>query len=523
MDPFPAAEPRAVSPAPPAARAPSLLHNVLANYAGNLVTAVLAIALVPVYVRILGIESYGLVGVYATLQSMLALLDMGLSTTLNREMAWRAARGRGAELPSLLRTLEGFFWPLAILVGAAVALGAPAIAGHWLRPEQVPLATATRAVALMGGVLALEWPFAFYSGGLLGIQRQVSLNAVVLASAVARSAGTLLVLVYLSPTIQAFFLCQLAAAALQTGLAAVVLWRSVRVPGVTPRMDAGVLRGAGGFAAGMSGITLLAVALTQADKVVLSRMLPLQQFGRYALAGVVATGLYRLVLPLFSALYPRFTELVSRGDGPELARLYHRGSQWISVALLPAALVLALFARQVLWLWTGDAPLADATWRVLALLVAGTALNGLMNLPYALQLAHGWTRLTLGTNAVAVLIVVPLVIVLTRRFGPAGAAGAWALLNTGYVLVAIQLMHRRLLPGEKWRWYGVDVGLPLLAACAVALVSRMLLPEGLGRLGMLGWVAATGTLTLGAAALAAPETRRMLIRARPAAWTEGAG
>jgi hypothetical protein len=39
-----------------------LRHNILANYAGNAHCALLSIALVPLYIRFMGIEAYGLVG-----------------------------------------------------------------------------------------------------------------------------------------------------------------------------------------------------------------------------------------------------------------------------------------------------------------------------------------------------------------------------------------------------------------------------------------------------------------------------
>jgi len=38
------------------------------------------------YIKFLGIKAYGLVGFFATLQRLFIILDMGLSTTLNREL-----------------------------------------------------------------------------------------------------------------------------------------------------------------------------------------------------------------------------------------------------------------------------------------------------------------------------------------------------------------------------------------------------------------------------------------------------
>ena len=57
----------------------------------------------------------------------------------------------------------------------------------------------------------------------------------------------------------------------------------------------------------MSGIAVLSVILTQMDKVILSRMLPLETFGYYSLAGAVAMkALGYLVLPVFNSVYPMF-------------------------------------------------------------------------------------------------------------------------------------------------------------------------------------------------------------------------
>ncbi len=97
------------------------------------------------------------------------------------------------------------------------------------------------------------------------------------------------------------------------------------------------------FAAGMTGITVLVTILTQLDKVILSRMLSLEMFGYYTLASVVAMNLDRFVGPVFSATYPRLTNLVALGATEEITRLYHKSAQLVSVLVLPAALVVALF------------------------------------------------------------------------------------------------------------------------------------------------------------------------------------
>jgi O-antigen/teichoic acid export membrane protein len=262
----------------------------------------------------------------------------------------------------------------------------------------------------------------------------------------------------------------------------------------------------------MSGISILALALTQVDKVVLSKVLTLEAFGYYTVASTVASSLYRLIGPIFAAFFPRFSQLVGEGNETSLAQLYHGGCQLMAVVLLPVAFILALFAQDVLQLWTRNEVLARHTFLILALLSIGTALNGLMNLPYALQLAYGWTRLAFYTNLVAVIVLVPPLVWAASRYGGVGAAAIWVVLNLGYVLVTAQIMHRRLLRGEKWKWYAQDLALPLVAAAVVAGLGRALIPSCcVSQPVLVGGIAAVSAATLAAAVLAAPRVRRQLL------------
>ncbi len=494
---------------------PSVRLNTAANLSARVWTAGVHLAFVPLYVSYLGIEAYGLIGVFTSLLALFALLDLGLSTTLNRELARISAdAGAATKARDLLRTLEAIYWPAALLIGIGVALAAPFIAHDWVRVDKLDLATVQTAVILMGLTIALQWPASLYSGGLMGLQRQVLLGGINAGVATLRAVGAVLVLAYYDASIEAFFYWQAVASAVQTIATGAALWLTLPSSAKAPRFRRRILSEVWRLAAGMAAISALGVVLTQLDKVILVKLLPLAEFGYYSLGWTVATGLYFLVGPLFSALFPRFTQLAAQQDEPGLSRIYHEGCQWMSVILLPVAVVIALFSFELMSLWTGDALLAEHSHVLLSLLILGTALNGLMSLPMALQLAYGWTSLGIVTNLVAVTVLVPLMFVLTSRFGAAGGASAWVMLNGAYLLFLLPLMHRRILRGELWLWYGIDVGLPLIAAFGAAGCGKGLFvhfeAQGLPRLGVLAWLAAIGLFTAGAAAAAAPAVRARL-------------
>ena len=61
----------------------------------------------PLYVRYLGIEAYGVVGLLGLLQGLASVLDLGLTTTVGREVARMSVVGAEAgRIRSTVRTLE---------------------------------------------------------------------------------------------------------------------------------------------------------------------------------------------------------------------------------------------------------------------------------------------------------------------------------------------------------------------------------------------------------------------------------
>jgi len=180
----------------------------------------------------------------------------------------------------------------------------------------------------------------------------------------------------------------------------------------------------------------------------------------------------------------------------------------MSVLILPVAIVVAMFSYEIVLIWTQNQVTAEKIHLLVSILVCGTALNGLMNVPGGLQLAYGWTSLGLYTNLISVIILAPLIIFLTHYYGAIGGAISWVILNVGYIFVVIQILHRRLLPTEKWRWYSEDLGMPLIAAILVAGIGRLLVGgKSISQPMMLFFLFIISLFTLIAVAIVTPMTR----------------
>ncbi|MGB8225917.1 MAG: hypothetical protein WCE45_03475, partial [Sedimentisphaerales bacterium] len=233
-------------------------------------------------------------------------------------------------------------------------------------------------------------------------------------------------------------------------------------------------------------------------------------FGYYALAGMVATSLGCLFTPVFYSIYPRLTQLVSINDQDELKRLYHESCQFVAVLVLPVAIIIALFSYEILLLWTQNPTTAQETHLLASILICGTAINGLMHLPYALQLAFGWTSLSFFKSMIFTILLVPLIIYAAVHYGAVGAASVWVILNVGSIVFEIPIMHRRLLRKEKWRWYWQDVGLPFVVCVFIAGIGRIFIREPMPQYMMLLYLIIISALTLGITAIITPVTRAWL-------------
>jgi O-antigen/teichoic acid export membrane protein len=434
-------------------------------------------AFVPIYIKFLGIESYGLIGFFNSLMALSLAFDMGLSTTINRELARLSTTDASPKSArDLVRSLEYIYWSAGAVLGAIIAVLAPWIARWWLKPHNLSVDDTAHAIMLMGAVVFFRWPVALYSGGLMGLRRQVLANGIAIAMATLQGGGAALVLWLVSPTIQAFFFAQILAAMLQIMVLPYFLWRSVPTFAGRPQFSRASLISVWRFAAGMSGITICSVILTQSDKFLLSRFLPLESFGYYVLASSIAGVLSMASMAMFMALFPAFSALASEKTTGALIVLYHRSCQLLSVLLLPATALVAVYSTELLSYYVHDPSIVSNTHLLLSLMSIGNMLLSIMVLPLALQLAYGWTKLSLYKNVVAVVIFVPSIIAMIKAFGAVGAAVTWIALPMGYFLIEVPLMHRRLLKLEKRKWYLKDVGLPLIVSAAVFCGARFLIP-----------------------------------------------
>jgi O-antigen/teichoic acid export membrane protein len=448
--------------------------GAVAAVASSLWGTALSIFAVRIYVARLGVEAYGVIGFFLSLQVVLQVLDLGLAPSVNRELARASAVGREQYSRTLLTTLARVYWWVAVLIAVALAAAAPLLASYWLGASRMPPTVIEQSLAIMGLVIAARWPVALYQSALIGLGRLAIASGVTASVNTVAVVASIAVLTFVSPTLPAFFATQALVAIAYALIMRMMAWRALGHD-ATVRPDWKVLRHLWRFSAGMGGVALTGIALTQLDKAILSNLLPLAQFGEYMLAVTAMNGLAALVSPVFSVIFPRLSALVAARQDEAVRLFYLSGTQLFAGLYLPVAIALGLYAHDVVWIWTGNVGTADRVAPLLTLLCIGSAINGLMYFPYSLQLAHGLSRLPLLINSVLLMLLGPAVYVLANRYGAIGGAAVWPGLQIVYFVVGTIATHRRVPGGGAKIWLLRSVGIPGLISVATALAFMPLL------------------------------------------------
>lgn len=479
----------------------SLQRNTAANLAGRVWTAALGLVLIPIYIDLLGMEWYALVGFFATLQSLFLIIDFGLGAAFSREIARLSARDNSAQdQRDLLATLNVLYWLLAAAVALTVWVLAPLIATHWVQPESLSVASLVTSLRLMGVSIAFQLPMGLYQGGLLGLQRQVAFNAVSIVTATIRAAGAIGILLYISSTVEAFFAWQAVVAFLSACAFWLVLARAVPRSPKRATVRYMLLVPMFGYGAGWAANTIGIAVAQQTDKVIVSAMLPLEQFGYYTLASTVAAILWTLVTPVSAAAFPRFNRCVAAGDDAGLADEYDRANQLLAAVLMPAAMVFVFFGGDVMTIWTQKPAVATQIEGLVVCFTVGMTLVGLVNVALHLALSYGWFRLTIAFTWGTAIVSAPLFWLATREWGLMGAAVIWMLQNAAYLLL-IPILHRRYVPGGGRSWLKHTLVFPAAAASLVCSASWLVAPPAtrpmlLATLLSATWAAATFAVVL---------------------------
>lgn len=475
----------------------TLKKNIFANYINQIYVALIGIITLPLYMKNMGAEAYGLIGFFTMLQSWFALLDLGLTPTIGRETArYRAGSISSLYYRQLFRALSAIFIAIALIGGGTLFIGAGFLSSTWLTFSELSSEEVLFAVRIIAICVALRWLGGLFRGVIVGAERLVWLSFFNSFIATQRFIFVFISMWIYGFTPKVFFLHQLGVALCE--VLGLYFMGNKLLPTPDGRIGFSVssvkkpLR----FSLSLAFTSAVWVLVTQSDKMILSGLLSLSDYGSFSLAVLVASSILVLNGPISSAIMPRMASLYAKDEMDNMIKLYRNTTKFVATITGPVSLTLASCAEPLLGIWTGDRQLAQNASYILSLYALGNGLLVMAAFPYYLQYARGNMRYHVIGNAITVVLLVPSLIFAAKYFGGVGAGYAWLIINALFAIFWVTYVHSRLAPGLQWRWLVKDwLSIYVPVAITAILTSSIMTFKGSSSL-ILFQIAVVGMATL---------------------------
>jgi O-antigen/teichoic acid export membrane protein len=438
-----------------------LASAFVAATASRVLVAGLSLVALPIYYKLLGAENFGVIGFFLSLQVMVGFLDLGLGATLIRKFSQTHAQ-EAVLIRRYALTFETFYVFIALAMAIILIASSTWLSHSWIQASDQVLLKLPDQLKIASLCICCVWFSSIYNSMLIGLEQQFQLSIAHAFLAVLRFCAPILAVIWFAD-LTVFFLANLLIAVSQVLILKLLAKSFLPQVSEAVRVDFKLIRLDSGFSMGMFGIFLTTFLIAQTDKIILSKLLNLSQFGIYTLCATLAGGIYLAVQPLFNVLLPRFNRLISENSQDELQSLYGLGAQMMALIVMPASTLIFFFSEEVLMIWTMQTEVVSQGAWLLKFLVLANTINALMNLPYCLQIAAGWTSLPLKVNYVIIFSLLPAMVWAAQEKGALGAAWVTLFLHACIMCTIPHIMHMKLLIRSKWQWYLRAILLP--AAC----------------------------------------------------------
>jgi len=470
-----------------------ITRNWVLNLAGQGGPLLIGLLTIPVLLRHLGLEIFGILSIIWAVLGYAGQFDLGLGRATTKYVAECVGRDDSDKLP-------GLFWTslLSQLLFGVLASGLLAMISPYLTQRVLKISPAY--VAETGSILlilACSLPVVIASNSLRGTleagQRFAVINYVRIPANVS---------VFLLPLLGVALglrlpgiVILLVVARLATGLAYLVFCFKF-FPSLRNRfvLDAKLVRPLFSYGGWVTVSNLIGPFLVYVDRFFIGSILSMSAVGYYTAPYEITTRIWLIPQSLLATVFPAFSSLQAQRSQTQLEDLYVRSLKSILLVSGPVLMIIAAFAREILAVWLGPNFAATSTSTV-QILAFGVLINSVAFVPFGLVQGLGRPDLTAKFHFLELPFYALALWFFLSRFGLPGAAWAWTLRAA---------LDAALLFGAVAKLNLVSASAPLYkplrrALVAVALPAVLLplswikmplgLQAGIGALVLLGFVA----------------------------------
>lgn len=417
----------------------SLAKNTVWNLVGQGVPIIAAVFAIPLLIKGLGVDRFGVLTLAWMVIGYFSLFDFGIGRALTKVVAEKLGNGQTEDIPAIAWT--ALF--LMLLLGVAGAFVIASLSS-WLVTSVLKIPAVLQHETLNTFyLLALSIPIVISTAALRGLleayQRFDLANIIRVPMGLFMFLGPLMVL----PFSKSLFsvVAVLVAGRLIAWFAHLAFCLGV-VPGLKGRMlvRAELLGPLFRFGGWMSVSNLIGPLMVYLDRFLIGAFVSMAAVAYYTTPYEIVTKLWILPTALVGALFPAFASILAH-DRIKAVQLFQRGTNYVFLLIFPLTLIIVIFAPEGLQLWLGTV-FSQESSTVFRWLAVGVLLNSLAHVPFSLIQGAGRPDMTAKLHAAELPFYLVVLWWLLSRYGIEGAAIAWLLRVLVDTVMLFHMAHR---------------------------------------------------------------------------------
>jgi O-antigen/teichoic acid export membrane protein len=491
-----------------------LRGNIVYNIAGQALLLALSFVAVRFVFRQLGADSLGIIYFILALNVILtATLGMGICETTVREISAHF-NSEPDYIRELLRTASLCYWGAYVILSVIIYFAAPIIVEKWIHLKSLDAAAAIQALRILGIASFLALPRSFYTSMLRGVERMEYTNIIDVAVSALQQFGTIGIMLAGGNLLNVIWFM---AGCFVAGILAymIICFRFFSWKALLPGFSSTVIRRNVVFTSHVALISILAMIYTQADKVIISKFLPIGIFGLYTVAYGAMSRSNMITAAVSQAAFPQFSALFKTQERGKLVSKYQKLQDLVCFGTIPLFAAVPFMAIP-LFSYLFDVKSAQMLLLPVTFLSVGFYMNGTLSVPYLFSLAVGRPDIVARFNFYSLFVVLPTTALLIYFGGLKGAGFSWVFYHVLAYAYVIPRIYSECLRVPVWRWYAQMLSILGISGITYGTgwIALRVMSEGSGLYAAAAYCAAS-IVFLGASFLLIGEELRSLFEQHP--------
>lgn len=439
----------------------NMKSNLLSNYAAQIYLIGVNYITLPYLFESVGANTYGLIGLFATMQAWFSVFDLGMLPALSRESnKYHAGAITALEFRQIFRVLLGVFFVIGMIGSGLLLLNADTIALKWIKNSELSNSDLIEIIRIISICVGLRWFGGIYKSLFLGAEKLLYLNLYLIVIATLRFIGVFSAMNFWGYDAKIYFQYQLIVALIE--LFSIMILSNLVLPKIKNNYQKigwkiGKVIPVLSFALTIAFTSAVWIIVTQLDKLILSGILDIKEYGYLTIAIMLSNSINMLAGPLSTIIMSRLSALCAKNKDAEFIYFYRKSTKWMVLIAGTMGILLSFYPESWIKAWMGNAELSSQAIVAISLYSIGNAIISIGAFPYYMQYAKGNLKYHVGGNIVFAVLIVPTMIFASLRYGIVGAGMVWVLFNLLSLLFWQNYIHEKFISGFHWDWIFNDI------------------------------------------------------------------